>query len=94
MGDTVLLSAKTNLKLRYSLLKYMYSLFINKRGLGTIWRPLFFEFPQDNTASLDEVADTQFLVGPNLMVAPIVEQGQIERKVYFPELRWTNLLTG
>jgi len=94
MGDTVLLSAKTNLKLRYSLLKYMYSLFINKRGLGTIWRPLFFEFPQDNTASLDEVADTQFLVGPNLMVAPIVEQGKTERKVYFPELHWTNLLTG
>lgn len=94
MGDDVLTSAKTNLKLRYALLKYMYSLFINKRGIGTIWRPLFFEFPADNTAFLDEIADTQFLVGPNLMVAPIVEEGKLDRKVYFPEFHWTNLFTG
>jgi len=51
-------SAINNLKLRYSLLKYIYTLFINKRGIGTIWRPLFFQFPQDSNAYVDEIADT------------------------------------
>jgi len=42
LGEIVLQSAKNNLKLRYSLLKYYYYLFVSKKGLGTIWRPLFF----------------------------------------------------
>jgi alpha-glucosidase (family GH31 glycosyl hydrolase) len=91
LGETVLLAARTNLKLRYSLLKYYYFLFVNKRGLGTIWRPLFFEFPQDTNTYVDDVADTQFLVGPNLLAAPIVEQGVTSRKVYFPQFNWVNL---
>lgn len=58
LGDTVLASAKTNLKLRYSLLKYYYSLFVEKKGFGTIWRPLFFEFPTDVNVYIDDIADT------------------------------------
>lgn len=53
LGPVVLESAKTNLKLRYSLLKYFYSLMVNKKGLGTIWRPLFFEFPFDANTYVD-----------------------------------------
>ena len=73
MGDTVLKAAQTNLKLRYSLLKHYYSLFITKRGLGTIFNPLFFVFPLDSNGYLDEIADTQFLIGNNLMATPIVQ---------------------
>jgi len=87
-------SAKVNLKLRYSLLKYFYHAFVNKKGLGSIWKPLFFEFPQDNNNYLDDIADTQFLIGNNLMAAPIVEQGQTSRKVYFPETNWYCIHTG
>lgn len=87
-------SAKTNLKLRYSLLKYFYFLFVNKKGLGTIWRPLFFEFPHDTNAYLDDVTDTQFMIGHNLMSAPILEPGTTSRKVYFPDAHWTNFQTG
>ncbi len=84
MGETVLAAAKRNLKLRYAWLKYFYFLMVNKKGLGTIWRPLFFEFPNDPNTYLDDVADTQFLLGPNVMAAPILEPGTTSRKVYFP----------
>ena len=47
LGDTVLAAAKTNLKLRYSLLKHFYFLMVSNRGLGTIWKPMFFEFSFD-----------------------------------------------
>lgn len=87
-------SAKSNLKLRYSLLKHLYFLFMSKRGIGTIWRPLFFDYPKDTNSYLPEVADTQFLIGANLMAAPILEKGSTERTVYFPGSNWVNLHTG
>lgn len=90
----MLAAAKTNLKLRYSLLKYFYTIFLNKKGLGTIWRPLFFEFPLDSNTYIDDIADTQFLIGSNLMAAPILEKATTQRKVYFPETNWVNLHTG
>lgn len=94
LGDIVLQSAKKNLKLRYSLLKYFYLLFLNKRGLGAIWRPLFFEYPLDANAYIDEIADTEFLIGPNVIVTPIVEQGQTSRKIYLPQTNWYCFHTG
>lgn len=94
LGDIVLQSAKKNLKLRYSLLKYFYLLFLNKRGLGAIWRPLFFEYPLDTNAYIDEIADTEFLIGPNIIVTPIVEQGQTSRKIYLPQTNWYCFHTG
>ena len=90
----MLAAAKTNLKLRYSLLKYFYHLFVTKRGLGTIWKPLFFEYPTDQNVYLDDITDTQFLIGNNLLAAPIVEEGKTSRKVYFPSTNWINLETG
>jgi alpha-glucosidase/lysosomal alpha-glucosidase len=94
LGDTVLQAAKNNLKLRYSLLKYFYLQFLNKRGLGSIWRPLFFEFPLDANTYLDEIADTQFLVGPNVLVTPILEPGQTSRKIYLPQTNWYYFHSG
>jgi len=68
----VLKAAKANLDLRYSLLKHYYHVFIRKRGFGSIFKPLFFEFPLDNNLYLDEVANSQFMIGDCLMVAPIL----------------------
>jgi alpha-D-xyloside xylohydrolase len=44
-------------------------------------RPLFFDFPQD--AGCFSVED-QFMFGPDLMVAPVLYQGQRSRSVYLP----------
>lgn len=90
----MLATAKKNLKLRYSFLKYFYYLLVNKKGLGTIWRPLFFEFPFDTNTYLDDIADTQILIGPNIMATPILEPATTSRKVYFPEVTWLNFQDG
>jgi alpha-D-xyloside xylohydrolase len=44
-------------------------------------RPLFFDFPQD--ASSYTVED-QFMFGPDVLVAPVLEQGATQRRVYLP----------
>ena len=51
-----------------------------ERGIPPM-RPLFFDFPDDARAA--EVED-QFLFGPDLLVAPIVEYRARQRQVYLP----------
>ena len=52
----------------------------HERGLPPM-RPLFVDFPED--AATWAVED-QFMFGPDLLVAPILEQGATQREVYFP----------
>lgn len=57
-----------------------------------VMRGLFFEFPDDERcwADLD-----QFMLGPDLLVAPVVHAGATRRSVYLPAgTRWTDLRTG
>jgi len=91
-GDTLLHASMASLKLRYSLLKYYYSLFIVNRGLGTVFKPLFFDFPS-NTDIFN--LESQFLIGSGLMVAAVVEEGKKQVSVYFPAgSNWYNFATG
>jgi len=55
-------------------------------------RPLFFDFPQDEAAwSVDD----QFLLGPDLLVAPVAEAGARSRSVYLPHgAGWVDTRTG
>jgi len=75
-------------------LKYFYYLFVSKKGLGTIWRPLFFEFPKDPETYSDDIADTTFMIGSSLLVTPIVEQGKTSRSIYLPEGNWLHYHSG
>ena len=43
---------------------------------------MFYTFPLDNNNYLDELADSQFLIGNDLMAAPILEKGATFRAVY------------
>ena len=54
-------------------------------------RPLFVDFPDDPRAW--EVED-QFLFGPDILVAPVVEAGARKRRVYLPGAVWRNAWTG
>jgi alpha-D-xyloside xylohydrolase len=55
-------------------------------------RPLFFEFPDDPRCY--EVED-QFLLGPDILVAPVLEHGATSRSVYLPVgPTWYHALTG
>ena len=65
-----------------------YVLNCAKRSSATgepIMRPMFFDFPEDeNCYKLND----QYMFGPDILFAPIVEQGQTQRSVYLPEGRW------
>ena len=55
-------------------------------------RPLFMDFPQDPDAWRSE---DEFLFGPDLLVAPVLEPGARVRKVYLPAGRtWVEAGTG
>ncbi|WPF82661.1 family 31 glucosidase [Sanguibacter sp. 4.1] len=57
-----------------------------------VMRGLFHDFPED--AAAWDVAD-QFLYGPSLLVAPVLEAGARTRRVYLPAgASWTSLATG
>ncbi len=72
--------------LRYKLLPYYYDLFWEhtKNGLP-IMRPLALHYEQDkNTLECNDM----FLIGEQLLAAPVVNQGQEYRLVYLPEGTW------
>ncbi len=57
-----------------------------------VMRPLFYEFPQDEKSW--EVEDA-YMFGPDLLVAPVMEEGAVERTVYLPKgAVWTDANTG
>uniref|UniRef100_A0A8B9UBH1 Lysosomal alpha-glucosidase n=1 Tax=Anas zonorhyncha TaxID=75864 RepID=A0A8B9UBH1_9AVES len=77
------------LRLRYSLLPYLYTLFHRAHAAGeTVARPLFLEFPKDpNTWTVDR----QLLWGRGLLVTPVLEAGQTKVSGYFPAGTWYSL---
>ena len=74
------------IKLRYKLLPYFYDLLWQGERTGLpVMRPLVLHYPQD--PSVKEMND-QFLVGEQLLVAPVVTQGATYRAIYLPEGIW------
>ena len=56
-----------------------------------IMRPMFFDFPEDS--SCQKLSD-QYMFGPDILFAPIIRQGETERRVYLPEGKWIRTLDG
>ncbi len=82
------------IRLRYRLLPYLYTLYRDAAMRGApILRPLFYDFDDDPRA-FDDSDD--FMVGPNLLVASVVEPGQRRRRVYLPSgpPGWIDFWTG
>ncbi len=81
------------LKLRYTLMPYIYSLgwYTHQTG-APFMRALFMDFPHD-----DKVANIvdEYMFGPALLVAPVVEQAAASREVYLPAgTDWYNYWTN
>nr|CAI5826996.1 unnamed protein product [Callosobruchus analis] len=91
MGNLVVASSKNALRIRYSLLPYLYTLFFKAYKYGeTVSRPLFFEFTNDiRTYSID----TQFLWGPALMIIPVLEENAKFVSAYLPKGVWYDFYT-
>lgn len=56
-----------------------------------VMRPLFYDYPEDSKAW--EIED-EFLLGPDILVAPVLYEGARERKLYLPQGSWTDIDTG
>lgn len=80
------------IRLRYKLLPYLYQLFVAQEETGDpVMRPLLYEFESD---ALTRTKD-QFMVGPWLMQAPILEEGAKAREVLLPgEEPWYHAMDG
>lgn len=80
-------------KLRYRLMPYIYSLAWKVSSDDyTIQRPLVMDWRTDpKTWNIGD----QFMFGPALMVAPVIQQGALSRSVYLPKARlWYDFWTG
>lgn len=85
------------LELRYRLLPYLYNAFYQSTQTGLpIMRALVLDFPGDRTV-MDLTPDSQtseFLFGNDLLVAPVVNDGETERSVYLPADTWYDFWSG
>lgn len=90
-GDEVIDIYRKYVELRYSLLPYFYDLcrVCTQTGLPVI-RPLVLHYEHDETV---RNLNDEFLVGEQLLVAPVVEQGAVKRMVYLPEGIWYDYWT-
>lgn len=78
--------AKQAVQLRYSMLPYNYTLAYKQAKKGDpLVAPLYYHYPKDTTAM--NVND-EFMWGENILVAPVLEKGIKERKVYLPGGKW------
>lgn len=81
------------LKLRYSLIPYLYSLGKHTADTGSpFMRALFMDFPGDPAVA--NLGD-EYMLGPAFLVAPVTEQGRESRAVYLPAgSDWYNYWTN
>ncbi|MGD1819136.1 MAG: TIM-barrel domain-containing protein [Pleomorphochaeta sp.] len=82
---------------KYLLFRDVLRGYINEEAKKTVnlgiplMRPLFFDY--ENDEKVEEI-DDQFMFGEQIMVAPIVKEHQVSRKVYLPKDEvWINAYT-
>lgn len=92
-GERVYGICRKYLALREQLRDYLRDVMQQAHEKGTpVMRTLFYEFPQDSRCW--QVED-EYLFGPDYLVAPVLEAGVTERRVYLPAgATWHNIDTG
>ncbi|TWH20339.1 glycoside hydrolase family 31 protein [Prauserella rugosa] len=93
-GEQALTIARDWIRLRYSLLPYLWQVAHESARNGwPMLRPLTLEFPRDALAT---TRDDAFLLGSDLLAVPIFDDGgePVRRRFYVPEGGWTDLITG
>jgi len=80
------------IRLRYQFMPYLYTQFYQAHKTGLpIMRPLIMEYPNDR--NVYNLCD-QFLVGADVLVAPILRPSTETRSVYLPEGEWIDYWSG
>jgi alpha-glucosidase len=91
-GDAVEDLVREAIRLRYRLLPYLYAAFVNAAEAGSpVQRPLVFDYQYDATV---RDLDDEYLLGGDLLVAPVAAAGCTARQVYLPAGCWYDWHTG
>jgi len=82
------------ISLRYEMLPFFYNEFHKSTESGLpIMRPMFLNY-QDDDECYSENAEHQFMIGDNLLVAPVLNETSTFKKLYLPEAKWFDWHTG
>jgi alpha-D-xyloside xylohydrolase len=91
-GDEAVESVRRYTCLRYTLIPYLLAAAQEAAGHGLpILRPMALEFPAEPGV---DWLDDQYMLGPDLLVAPVFIAGARSRTVYFPAGVWHPLEEG
>ncbi|MFR9778391.1 TIM-barrel domain-containing protein [Micromonospora sp. MS34] len=93
-GERALAISRDWIRLRYSLLPYLWQVATESAAQGwPMLRPYALHHPHDPVAA---GLDGQFLLGADLLVAPIFDDGEaaVPRRFHVPGGDWFDLLTG
>ena len=93
-GEEALGIARRWVRLRYSLLPYLWQVALECEAKGwPMMRPLDFAAPTDRVA---RSVDDAFLLGSDLLVVPVFDDSAepVERTFWVPDGVWSDLLTG
>jgi alpha-glucosidase (family GH31 glycosyl hydrolase) len=76
---------KKSINIRYSLLRYMYSQFflISLNEKGSFFKPVMFEFPEDE-ASYEDI-ESKIMFGESFLTVAFYEENENNKKIEFPD---------
>lgn len=93
-GDDALKIINKNIQLRYALIRYIYSQFflIALNEKGAFFKPLMFEFPEDE-ASYENIED-KIMIGEALLLCAFYENNTKNKKFKFPNSNFNKFPEG
>ncbi|OBZ83236.1 Alpha-glucosidase 2 [Choanephora cucurbitarum] len=94
MYPEALPTIRAAMRFRYKLIPYIYSLYVQHayRSGEPLIRPVFYEHQYDTSTYQQQ---SEFMLGPSLLIAPVFKPGQITRTVHLPSCsEWYHYQTG
>lgn len=91
-GEPTLSIYRKYLKLRYRFIPYLYDELYRETKTGLpIMRPLVLNY--ENDTQVYNLND-EYMVGEDILAAPVVQEGQTKRAVYLPKGKWIDFWNG
>ena len=91
-GEGVYEICRKYMELRERMRPYLMEQMKKAHEKGTpVMRPLFYDYPDDKKAW--DIED-EYMLGPDILAAPVTGEGESGREVYLPEGKWICLHTG
>lgn len=89
--DSILELSSGFANMRMNFLPYIYQVAQDcAKNSKPMFKHLYYENPDDaNTINIED----EFMLG-DLLIAPIVHEGETKREIYLPKGRWENIFTG